>query len=35
VFGQRDASAPLPLGKMSGTHDTGGWVGPSARLDWR
>ena len=29
VGGQRHAPAALPLGKRTGIHCTGGWVGPS------
>jgi len=33
VGGQRHVPAALPPGKRSGTHCTGGWVGPRAGLD--
>jgi hypothetical protein len=33
VGGQRYAPAVLPPGKESGTHFTGGWMGPRAGLD--
>ena len=32
---QRHAPAVLPPAKRAGTHFTGGWLGPSARLDGR
>jgi hypothetical protein len=33
VGGRRHATVALPPGKISGTHCTGGWVGPRAILD--
>ena len=31
--GQRHAPATLPPGKITGTHCTGGWMGPRAGVD--
>jgi len=35
VGGQRHAQVTLPPGNTPGTHCTGGWVGPTARVDGR
>lgn len=36
MSGQLYTLASIPLGKETGTHSTGGWIGPTAGLDiWR
>jgi hypothetical protein len=34
VGGQCHFPAALPPGKRVNTHRTGGWVGPTANMDW-